>query len=69
MAAQENHVEVLQFLLTSGADQSLATYDGFTPLDIALQQGHDNVSSLLVQHAQNIDTCIDQIMGRATVYI
>ena len=43
MAAQENHDEVVRFLLASGANQSLATEDGFTPLAVALQQGHDKV--------------------------
>ena len=40
---QENHDEVVRFLLASGASQSLATEDGFTPLAVALQQGHDKV--------------------------
>ena len=44
MAAQENHDEVVRFLLASGANQSLATEDGFTPLAVALQQGHDKVN-------------------------
>jgi len=43
MAAQENHDGVVRFLLASGANQSLATEDGFTPLAVALQQGHDKV--------------------------
>ena len=43
MAAQENHDDVVRFLLASGASQSLATEDGFTPLAVALQQGHDKV--------------------------
>ena len=46
MAAQENHDEVVRFLLASGANQSLATEDGFTPLAVALQQGHDKVSDI-----------------------
>ncbi len=29
--------------MASGASQSLATEDGFTPLAVALQQGHDKV--------------------------
>ena len=41
---QENHDEVVRFLLASGASQSLATEDGFTPLAVALQQGHDKVT-------------------------
>ena len=34
---------MVRFLLASGASQSLATEDGFTPLAVALQQGHDKV--------------------------
>ena len=65
LAAQENHEEIVRFLLECEADQSLATYNGFTPVDIALQEGNDIVASVLVQHKhrqrQSIDTCIDQV--------
>ena len=44
LCLQENHDEVVRFLLASGASQSLATEDGFTPLAVALQQGHDKVT-------------------------
>ena len=37
MAAQENHDGVVRFLLASGANQILATEDGFTPLAVALR--------------------------------
>merc|ERR1711915_531151 len=50
MAAQENHDEVVRFLLASGASQSLATEDGFTPLAVALQQGHDKVVAVLLEN-------------------
>lgn len=50
MAAQENHLEVVQFLLDNGSSQSIATEDGFTPLAVALQQGHDQVVSLLLEN-------------------
>uniref|UniRef100_A0A183SJT3 ANK_REP_REGION domain-containing protein n=1 Tax=Schistocephalus solidus TaxID=70667 RepID=A0A183SJT3_SCHSO len=48
MAAQENHADIVQFLLNKGANQALATDDGFTPLAVALQQGHDGVVTLLL---------------------
>jgi len=49
MAAQENHDGVVRFLLASGAIQSLATEDGFTPLAVALQQGHDKVRQSVLE--------------------
>ncbi|XP_054635265.1 ankyrin-2-like isoform X2 [Dunckerocampus dactyliophorus] len=50
MAAQENHLEVVRYLLENDGNQSIATEDGFTPLAIALQQGHNSVVSLLLEH-------------------
>ncbi|XP_036791844.1 ankyrin-1 isoform X14 [Oncorhynchus mykiss] len=50
MASQENHLEVVKFLLENGANQSLPTEDGFTPLAVALQQGHENVVALLINY-------------------
>uniref|UniRef100_A0A671RT65 Ankyrin-3-like n=1 Tax=Sinocyclocheilus anshuiensis TaxID=1608454 RepID=A0A671RT65_9TELE len=50
MAAQENHLDVVKFLLDNGSSQSIATEDGFTPLAVALQQGHDQVVSLLLEN-------------------
>ncbi|KAF6733817.1 Ankyrin-2 [Oryzias melastigma] len=50
MAAQENHLEVVRYFLENEGNQSIATEDGFTPLAIALQQGHNSVVSLLLEH-------------------
>ncbi|XP_071058241.1 ankyrin-3-like isoform X3 [Pseudochaenichthys georgianus] len=50
MAAQENHLDVVRYMLENEGNQSIATEDGFTPLAIALQQGHDSVVSLLLEH-------------------
>lgn len=49
MAAQENHDSVVKLLLANGANQSLATEDGFTPLLVAMQQGHDKVVAVLLE--------------------
>uniref|UniRef100_A0AAZ3QBM3 Ankyrin 2a, neuronal n=1 Tax=Oncorhynchus tshawytscha TaxID=74940 RepID=A0AAZ3QBM3_ONCTS len=50
MAAQENHIDVVRYLLENGGNQSTATEDGFTPLAIALQQGHNQVVSVLLEN-------------------
>nr|CAH8871652.1 unnamed protein product [Trichobilharzia regenti] len=49
MAAQENHLDVVDLLLQRGANQALTTEDGFTPLAVALQQGHDRVVAHLLE--------------------
>ncbi|CAG9763507.1 unnamed protein product [Ceutorhynchus assimilis] len=50
MAAQENHDGVVRYLLSKGANQTLATEDGFTPLAVAMQQGHDKVVAVLLEN-------------------
>ncbi|EPQ10015.1 Ankyrin-2 [Myotis brandtii] len=50
MAAQENHIEVVKYLLENGANQSTATEDGFTPLAVALQQGHNQAVAVLLEN-------------------
>ncbi len=69
MIIEENHLEVVKFLLANGANQSLATEvvnfflysfqrkhlfyffkDGFTPLAVSLQQGHDKVVAILLEN-------------------
>ena len=37
-------------MLAHGANQALATEDGFTPLAVALQQGHDRIVALLLEN-------------------
>ena len=39
-----------QVLLDQGANQNLTTADGFTPLAVALQQGHEKVVALLLEN-------------------
>ncbi|XP_068892801.1 ankyrin-3-like isoform X5 [Tenebrio molitor] len=50
MAAQENHDGCVKYLLSKGANQTLATEDGFTPLAVAMQQGHDKVVAVLLEN-------------------
>ena len=48
MASQNNHVECCEILLKAGANVNLACTDGFTPLMISAQNGHDNCVEWLV---------------------
>lgn len=50
MASQENHDGCVKYLLAKGANQTLATEDGFTPLAVAMQQGHDKVVAVLLEN-------------------
>uniref|UniRef100_A0AAX7U5L1 ZU5 domain-containing protein n=1 Tax=Astatotilapia calliptera TaxID=8154 RepID=A0AAX7U5L1_ASTCA len=52
LASKEGHVEVVAELIKQGANVDAATKvcDGFTPLAVALQQGHDQVVSLLLEN-------------------
>ena len=49
MAAQEGHQEIVESLLNKGADQTVCTDDGFTPLAVALQEQRENVVELLLK--------------------
>ena len=47
-AAQEGNLEIVELLLASGAQASLVSNDGVTPLDLALDGGHGDVCQLLI---------------------
>ena len=54
IAAQNGHLEVVQFLVESGANKDQGTTDdGSTPFYIAAQQGHLEVVRFLVQSGSN----------------
>ncbi len=46
-AAKNNRAEVVRILLGHGANRSLADGDGKTPVELALELGHDGVAELL----------------------
>lgn len=41
---------IVKYLLANNANQSLATEDNFTPLAVALQQGHEKVVAILLEN-------------------
>ncbi|KAG7279487.1 hypothetical protein CRUP_035873 [Coryphaenoides rupestris] len=55
MASQENHLEVVKFLLENGANQSIPTENGFTPLHIACKKNHIRVMDLLLKHSASLE--------------
>jgi len=46
-ACRDGNVEEARALLAAGANVNAADNDGFTPLTIASQQGHDDIVQLL----------------------
>lgn len=58
MAAQENHLEVVTLLLANGANPSITTVDGFTPLAVALQQGHERTVAVLLESDARGKVCL-----------
>ena len=47
VAAQNDDVETIRFLLLGGADLTLKSEDGKTALDLAMDAGHEKASALL----------------------
>ena len=50
LAASENQLEIVKFLLAAGVDANPIDRWGGRPLDDALRQGHQRVVDLLKQH-------------------
>jgi len=56
LAAKENHKDVAEFLLASGADVNAQDKYGFTPLDLALSSYHYiDVVTLLLDKGANVN--------------
>ncbi|ESO09120.1 hypothetical protein HELRODRAFT_169061 [Helobdella robusta] len=52
MAAQENHADVVRYLLDRGANPAIATEDNYTPMAVAVQQNNHEVVDILTEHEQ-----------------
>lgn len=48
-AARNGRLDVLAWLVSRGADANATTYDGDTPFNLAVWQGHDHVARFLVE--------------------
>ena len=49
-AARQGHLEVVELLLTNGADVNRKRNDGLTALTVAKNQGHLEVAELLLTY-------------------
>ena len=54
IAFQENHLEIVKLLISSGADIENKTKGGFTPLHIASLNGHLEIVKYLILSGANI---------------
>eukprot|EP01102_Stenamoeba_stenopodia_P001047 TRINITY_DN10932_c0_g1_i1.p1 TRINITY_DN10932_c0_g1~~TRINITY_DN10932_c0_g1_i1.p1 ORF type:complete len:428 (-),score=92.37 TRINITY_DN10932_c0_g1_i1:25-1308(-) len=53
LAASEGHYDVVELLLSTGADPLAKDFDKRTPIDIALAEGHSKVAELLKRYVEN----------------
>ena len=50
VAAYEGHTDIAELLIAKGADVNAKTYDDETSLDMAIDNGHDQIADLLRKH-------------------
>ena len=55
MAAENGHENVVQHLLTQGADFNAESADGRTPLQLALESGNESIAHLLIQRGADVN--------------
>jgi len=54
-AVDENKAEIVQTLLSAGADNSLQNNEGDTALHVAVAKGHEDVVQLLINANSNLE--------------
>lgn len=55
MAAENGHENMVQHLLTQGADADVNSADGRTPLQLALESGNESIAQLLIQRGADVN--------------
>ena len=55
-AAAEGNIEVVKQHLAAGTDVDFRNQQGFTPLHVAAQKGHNKVAELLIAKGANVNT-------------
>ena len=55
MAVENGHEDVIQHLLTQGANADVQCADGRTPLQLALEAGNESVAQLLIQTGADVN--------------
>jgi len=66
-AARWGHKDVVDLLLTHGAEVNAQNKVGITPLFIAANEGHENVVKLLLAHGAEIN--IKTVGGRTLLHV
>jgi ankyrin repeat protein len=71
VAAQDNRLDMLTLLITTGADVNMARVTGVTPLHAAVEEGHADVVTLLIAAGANVNaTCTDgEFTGITPLYV
>ena len=55
MAVENGHEDVVQLLLTRGANVDAQSVDGRTPLQLALESGNESIAQLIIQTGANVN--------------
>ncbi len=55
IAAQENHLQAVSFLIENGADVNASNFFNDTPLSLACDEGCTNIARVLLENGANLD--------------
>ena len=57
LAAENNYVDIIEYLLEQGADQDCENINKITPIMIAAIEGNIDVVKLLIENGARLDIC------------